>query len=245
MINHNPVAIVTGASRGIGAAVACKLAEDGFCVVVNYQNGKDQADSVVATIEERGGTAIAIQADISNPDQVQGLFEQTKSKFGKVSALVNNAGILEISPFDQATHEQLTRTFTINTFGVFYAMQQAFKHLEQGGRIVNLTSTTLALNMPGYGVYNGSKAAVEAFTRVAAKECRGRRISVNAVAPGPVATELFLKGKSPEQIEQFSKMAPLERLGETDDIAHVVAFLCSSAGGWVNGQVIRANGGLA
>lgn len=238
------VAIVTGASRGIGAQIAQRLAEDGYKVVINYQANAQAAEALVAQIENQGGEALAIQADISNPEQVDALFTQTKQRFGRIDALINNAGILQITPMAETSVEQLNRAFAINTQGTFLTMQAAYKEMATGGRIINLSSTTLALNMPGYGLYNGTKAAVEAFTRVFAKEMRGKNITVNAVAPGPVATELFLNGKTDEQIAQFAKMPPLERLGQPNDIANVVSFLCSADAGWINGQIIRANGGI-
>ncbi|TXR52028.1 SDR family oxidoreductase [Reinekea thalattae] len=239
-----PVAIVTGASRGIGAQIAQRLAYDGYRVVINYQANAQAADALVAQIEKQGGKALAIQADISNPEQVDALFAQTKQSFGRIDALINNAGILQVTPMAETSIEQLNRAFAINTQGTFLTMQAAYKEMATGGRIINLSSTTLALNMPGYGLYNGTKAAVEAFTRIFAKEMRGKNITVNAVAPGPVSTELFLNGKSDEQIAQFSKMPPLERLGQPSDIANVISFLCSADAGWINGQIIRANGGI-
>ncbi|TCS37586.1 SDR family oxidoreductase [Reinekea marinisedimentorum] len=244
MNNAKPVAIVTGASRGIGAEIALRLANDGYAVVVNYQTNSQQAEQLVAEIIRKDGLALAVQADVSSLPDVKRLFEETKARLGRIDVLINNAGVLQVVPFAQTSAEQLARTFEINTYGSFLTMQQAGEYLQTGGRIINVSSTTLALNMPGYALYNGSKAAVEAFTRVLAKELRGKEITVNAVAPGPVATELFLKGKTEEQIAQFAKMPPLERLGQPEDIANVVAFLCSEQGGWVNGQVLRANGGI-
>jgi 3-oxoacyl-[acyl-carrier protein] reductase len=239
------VAIVTGASRGIGAVVARRLAEDGFAVVVNYASSSAEADALVAQLRQREFQAVAIQADVSKPDDVRRLFDGTERALGKVDVLVNNAGILKTMPLAQTTDQLFEQTFAVNVQGTFNTLREAAQRMNNGGRIVNFSSTTLALNLPGYAVYNGTKAAVEAFTKVFAKELRGRNITVNAVAPGPVATDLFLNGKSEEQIRQFAKMPPLERLGQPDDIARVVSFLAGPDAGWVNGQTLRANGGVA
>ncbi len=239
------VAIITGASRGIGAAIAERLANDGFAVVINYSGNAAPAEQLVRKIEASGGKAITAQADVSDPDAVARMFESAEAAFGRIDVLVNNAGILKTIALAETSDEEFDRHFAINTKGTFNALREAAKRLQNGGRIVNFSSTTLALNMPGYAVYNGTKAAVEAFTQVFAKELRGRDITVNAVAPGPIATDLFLNGKSDELIAQFSKMPPLERLGQPSDIASVVAFLVGPDAGWINGEIIRANGGLA
>ncbi|WP_206518297.1 SDR family oxidoreductase [Enterobacter hormaechei] len=239
------IALVTGASRGIGANITRRLARDGFAVAVNYSSSPAPAEALVAELTQSGGTAIAIKADVSKVDQVQAMFDTVEQQLGKIDVLVNNAGILKTVPLAQTSDELYAQNFAINTQGVFNTLREAATRLNDGGRIINLSSTTLALNLPGYAIYNGTKAAVEAFTRVFAKELRGRRITVNAIAPGPVATDLFLDGKSEEQIQTFAKMPPLERLGQPDDIAGVVAFLASEDGTWVNGQVLRANGGVA
>jgi 3-oxoacyl-[acyl-carrier protein] reductase len=240
-----PVALVTGASRGIGAAIARRLASDGFAVAINYASNTAEADALVAELTRAGASAIAVKADVSSAEDVRSLFSTVEQKLGKIDVLVNNAGILKTAPLAQTSDELFAQNFAINTRGVFNTLREAATRLNDGGRIINLSSTTLALNLPGYAIYNGTKAAVEAFTRVFAKELRGRGITVNAVAPGPVATDLFLTGKTEEQIQTFTKMPPLERLGQPEDIAGVVAFLTSSSGGWVNGQILRANGGIA
>ena len=245
MTDVSRVALVTGASRGIGAAIARRLSQEGFAVAINYSSNAAEADALVSELSQAGASAIAVQADVSQADQVQAMFAAVEERLGKIDVLVNNAGILKTGPLAQTTDELFARYFAINTQGVFNTLREAATRLNDGGRNINLSSTTLALNMPGYAIYNGTKAAVEAFTRVFAKELRGRRINVNAVAPGPVATELFLDGKTEEQIQTFAKMAPLERLGQPDDIAGVVAFLAGKDGAWVNGQVLRANGGVA
>jgi 3-oxoacyl-[acyl-carrier protein] reductase len=242
---HAGVAIITGASRGIGADIARRLAHDGYAVVVNYASRATDADALVASLTADGHRAIAVKADVAQSADVQHLFDETERQLGKVDVLVNNAGILTTMPLAQTSDELYESTFGVNVRGTFNTLREAGKRLNDGGRIVNFSSTTLALNLPGYAIYNGTKAAVEAFTRVFSKELRGRQIRVNVVAPGPVATDLFLNGKTEEQVQQFAKMPPLERLGQTDDIAKVVAFLVSKESGWVNGQVLRANGGLA
>ena len=239
------VAIVTGASRGIGAVIAQRLAEDGFAIAVNYASSATEADSLVASLQAQGYQAVAIQANVASSAEVRALFDATEQALGKVDVLVNNAGILKAVPLADTSDELFDQTLAINTRGTFNTLREAARRMNDGGRIVNFSSTTLALNLPGYAVYNASKAAVEAMTPVFAKELRGRNITVNAVAPGPVATELFLNGKTSEQIQAFSKMPPLERLGQPGDIAQVVSFLAGPQAAWVNGQVLRANGGLA
>jgi 3-oxoacyl-[acyl-carrier protein] reductase len=244
-LNNARVAIVTGASRGIGAAVAQRLAKDGFALAINYASRSAEAEALVAELTAAGTQAIAVKADVSKADDVRRMFEITEQQLGKVDVLVNNAGVLKTLPLADTSDALYEQTFDINVRGTFNTLREAAARMNDGGRIVNFSSTTLALNMPGYAIYNATKAAVEAFTHVFAKELRGRNITVNAVAPGPIATSLFLDGKTDEQIQNFAKMPPLQRLGEPDDIAAVVAFLASADAGWVNGQVLRANGGVA
>lgn len=244
-IKNAQVAIVTGASRGIGAAVAQRLANDGFAVAVNYASSSTEADALVAELKAAGAKAIAVKADVSKADEVRRMFETTEQQLGKVDVLVNNAGVLKTVPLADTSDALYDQTFDINVRGTFNTLREAAARMNDGGRIVNFSSTTLALNMPGYAIYNGTKAAVEAFTHVFAKELRGRNITVNAVAPGPIATSLFLDGKTEEQIQTFAKMPPLQRLGQPDDIASVVSFLAGPDAGWVNGQILRANGGVA
>jgi len=238
------VAIITGASRGIGAALARRLASDGMAVVVNYSSSAAEADALVADICEQGGHAIALQADVANAQQVRQLFEETERRLGKVDVLVNNAGIFKALPVADTDDALFERTMAVNLAGVFNTLREASARLNAGGRIINFSTSVLGLNLPGYALYGASKAAVETLTRVFAKEMRGRHVTVNAVAPGPVATEMFLSGKSEEQIEHFAKMPPLERLGQPQDIAAVMSFLAGPDAAWVNGQVLRANGGL-
>lgn len=239
------IAIVTGASRGIGAAIAARLATEGFTVVINYSGNAAPAEELARNIEAKGGSALTAKADVSDARAVSRMFDAAETAFGRVDVLVNNAGVLKTIPLAETSDEEFDRHFAINTKGTFNTLREAAKRLKDGGRIVNFSSTTLALNMPGYAIYNGTKAAVEAFTHVFAKELRGRNITVNAVAPGPIATDLFLNGKSDELVAQFAKMPPLERLGQPNDIANVVAFLVGPDAGWVNGQILRANGGVA
>jgi 3-oxoacyl-[acyl-carrier protein] reductase len=240
------VAIITGASRGIGAEIAKKLAFDGFAVVVNYAGNQQKADEVVNVIKATGGEAIAVQGDVSNSKDVAHLFDAAEQEFGGVDVLVNNAGIQTPTAINLAdTEDELyDRVFNTNTRGTFLLLRQAAKRLRDGGHIVNFSTSVVGLALPGYAVYAGSKAAIEVFTNILAKELRGRNITVNAVAPGPTATDLFYQGKSEELIQKFAQQSPLERLGQPEDIANAVAFLVSPAGGWVNGQTIRVNGGI-
>ena len=239
------VALVTGASRGIGAAVARRLAADGYAVAVNYAGNEAAANATVAAIEQAGGRALAMRADVASAADVKAMFATIEATLGRVDVLVNNAGILPYVTIAETTDEQFERTMAINVTGTFNTMREAATRLNDGGRIVNFSTSILHMAPPTYGVYAATKGAVEALTRVFAKELRGRGITCNAVAPGPVATELFLNGKSDELIQQIAKSAPLERLGQPEDIAGVVSFLAGPDGGWVNGQVLRANGGMA
>ena len=238
------VAIVTGAARGIGAAVARRLAADGFAVVINYASSSAEADALVETLERAGHTAIAVKADVSKAEDVRQMFDVTEQKLGKVDVLVNNAGIMKVMPLAETSDAVFEQTFSINVQGTFNTLREAATRMNTGGRIVNFSTSVVGTNLPGYAIYAGTKAAVETFTRIFAKEMRGRNITVNAVAPGPIATDLFLTGKSDELIQQFTKAAPLERLGQPEDIANAVSFLAGPDGGWVNGQILRANGGL-
>jgi 3-oxoacyl-[acyl-carrier protein] reductase len=237
-------AIVTGSSRGIGAAVARRLAKDGFSVVVNYSGNAAEAESVVGDIKERGANALSIQADVSDPAAMRRMFDQAAALSGSVDVLVNNAGIMQLAKISDADDGFFDRHIAINLKGVFNGMREAAKRMRSGGRIISFSSSVVGLYQPTYGVYAATKGGVEAMTHVLANELRGRNITVNAVAPGPTATDLFLKGKPKEVIDHLAKLAPLERLGEPRDIAAVVAFLASPDGSWVNGQVLRANGGI-
>lgn len=238
------VALVTGASRGIGAVIARQLASDGFSVAINYASSATQAARLAVELQEAGHQAIAVKADVASAEDVRRMFNEIEAQLGKVDVLVNNAGILKVMPLAQHSDELFDQTFNIHARGTFNTMREAATRLNDGGRIINFSSSTVGLNLPGYAVYIASKAAVESLTQVFAKEMRGRNITVNAVAPGPVATELFLHGKSEEQIQSFAKMPPLERLGQPEDIARVVSFLAGPDSEWINGQILRANGGL-
>ena len=238
-------AIVTGASRGIGRSIAKRLAADGFAVVVNYSGNSDLAQEVVTEIRNADGEALAVKADVSNPEDVKQLFEKAINTYGRVDVVVNNAGIMPLSPIAKGDLETFDKVVNINLRGTFLILAQAAQHVAEGGRIIAFSSSVLAKSFPAYGPYIASKAGVEGLVRVLANELRGRNITVNAVAPGPTGTDLFLNGKTPEQITELSKLAPLERLGQPEDIAHVVSFLAGPDGGWVNGQILRANGGFA
>lgn len=236
-------AIVTGASRGIGAAIAKRLAQEGIAVIVNYARGKDAADEVVSAIEAAGGTALAVQADIGEPTGMTALFDAAEKAFGGTDILVNNAGMMRLSSIAETGDGEFERQLAINLGGSFRGMREGARRLNDGGRIINFSSSVVGFYQPNYGVYAATKAGVEAMTHILAKELGPRRITVNAVAPGPVGTELFTDGKSAAQIEAITKLIPLGRLGQPDDIARLVAFLAGSDSQWVNGQVIRANGG--
>jgi 3-oxoacyl-[acyl-carrier protein] reductase len=239
------IALVTGGSRGIGRAIAERLASDGASIVINYINRKNEAAKVVATIEAAGGKALAVRGDVARVAEIDRLFDQAIEHFGKLDILVNNAGILLTSPVAQAIEEDYDRIFDINVKGTFFACRQAANRMSDGGRIVNISSTVTAMMFPSYGLYAASKGAVEQITRVLAKELGQRSITVNSISPGPTDTELFRTGKSEEQISGLAQMAALGRLGEAKDIADVVAFLVSDEARWVSGQNIRVNGGFA
>jgi 3-oxoacyl-[acyl-carrier protein] reductase len=238
-------AIITGASGGIGRAVALRLAKDGFAVVVNYAGNVAKANEVVAEIKADDRRAIAVQADVANAAEVERLFKKTLDTFGAIDVVVNCAGIMPLSPISKGDVEVFDRVINTNLRGTFLVLAQAAQHVSTGGRIIAFSSSVLAKSFPTYGAYIASKAGVEGLVHVLSNELRGRNVTVNAVAPGPVATELFLKDKTQAQIEQFIKLSPLERLGQPDDVANVVSFLAGPDGAWVNGQILRANGGFA
>ncbi len=238
------VAIITGSSKGIGATIAERLARDGMSVIINYASSAQAADAVANRIAGAGGSALAVRADVSDPAAMSALFDAAEKAFGGVDVLVNNAGIMKLAPVAETSDELWQQTLAINLTGAFYGMREAAKRLRHGGRIVNFSSSVVGLYQPTYAAYAATKGAIEAMTHILAKELGPRRITVNAVAPGPVGTELFLADKTDEQVAAIAKMNPAGRIGEPDDIARVVAFLASPDSFWVNGQVIRANGGV-
>jgi 3-oxoacyl-[acyl-carrier protein] reductase len=240
----NKIAIVTGASRGIGAAVAERLASDGFTVVINYSGDTKSAEALARKIEGKGGRALTAKADVSDPNAVRSMFDAAEAAFGGVDVLVNNAGIMKLATIADSDDALFDQQIAVNLKGTFNALREAAKRLRNGGRVVNFSTSVVGVKLESYGVYAATKAAVETLTAILSKELRGRSITVNAVAPGPTATDLFLNGKSPELIERMAKMNPLERLGTPEDIASAVAFLVGPDGAWINGQVLRANGGM-
>jgi 3-oxoacyl-[acyl-carrier protein] reductase len=241
---NNEVAIVTGASRGIGAAVAERLAGDGFIVVINYSGDAKSAEALARNIETKGGRALTARADVSDPGAVRGMFDAAEAAFGGVDVLVNNAGIMKLAKIADSDDALFDQQIAVNLKGSFNAMREAGKRLRDGGRIVNFSTSVVGTRLETYGVYAATKSAIETMTAILSKELRGRNITANAVAPGPTATDLFLSGKSPELVERLARMNPLERLATPADIASVVAFLVGPDGGWINGQVLRANGGM-
>jgi 3-oxoacyl-[acyl-carrier protein] reductase len=240
----NRVAIVTGASRGIGAAVAERLARDGFTVVINYAGDTKSAEALARRIEGKGGRALTAKADVSDPATVRGVFDAAEAAFGGVDVLVNNAGIMKLAKIADSDDAMFDQQIAINLKGSFNAMREAAKRLRDGGRIINFSTSVVGTKVETYGVYAATKAAIETMTAVLSKELRGRSITANAVAPGPTATDLFLNGKSPELVDRLAKMNPLERLGTPEDIAASVAFLAGPDGAWINGQTLRPNGGM-
>jgi 3-oxoacyl-[acyl-carrier protein] reductase len=240
----NKVALVTGASRGIGAAVAERLADDGFTVVINYAGDPKPAEALARKIEGKGGRALTAKADVADPNAVRGMFDAAEAAFGGVDVVVNNAGIMKLAKLVDSDDAMFDQQIAVNLKGSFNAMREAARRLRNGGRIVNLSTSVVGTKIETYGVYAATKSAIETMTAVLSKELRGRAITVNAVAPGPIATDLFLAGKSQELIDRFAKMIPLERLGRPADVASTVAFLVGPDGSWINGQVLRPNGGL-
>jgi 3-oxoacyl-[acyl-carrier protein] reductase len=244
MSTQQKTAIVTGSSRGIGAAIAQRLASDGFTVLINFAGNAAEAEALVTKIEQAGGRAITAQADISNAAAVTRMFDAADAAFGGVDVLVNNAGIMKLATLAESDDALFDSQVAVNLKGTFNTLREAARRLRDGGRIINLSSSVVGLYQPTYGVYAATKAAVEAMTHVLTKELRGRNITVNSVAPGPTATQLFLNGKPQELVDRLAKLAPLERLGQPEDIAAAVSFLAGPDGAWINGQTLRANGGI-
>lgn len=238
------VALVTGSSRGIGKTIAEELALNGAKVIVNYAGNSEKAAEVVAGIIKQGGEAMAIQADISRIVEVERLFQSAIKAYGQIDILVNNAGIMITKPITAITEEDFDQIFAVNVKGTYFACQQAARYMSNNGRIINFSTSVAGMMFPAYSLYAGTKGAVEQFTRQLAKEFGPKGITINAVAPGPVNTELFTVGKTKEQIETLSKMNAFGRLGETRDIANVLLFLAGQESQWVTGQTIRINGGF-
>jgi 3-oxoacyl-[acyl-carrier protein] reductase len=238
------VAIVTGSSRGIGAATAKRLAKDGYAVTVNCVVNRDLAAGIVRDIEAAGGRAIWVQADVSDPEAVRRLFAENDRAFGGVDVVVSNAGIMRLAPFRDMSDADFIRMVDVNQKGSFFVLREAARRVRDNGRIIALSSSITQLRSPTYGPYAATKAAQELFTNVLAKELEGRMISVNAMAPGLVNTTLFTDGKTPQQIAGFVARTPHKRLGEPEDIANAIAALCSADGGWISGQTVFANGGI-
>jgi 3-oxoacyl-[acyl-carrier protein] reductase len=238
------VAIVTGGSRGIGRAAAERLGADGLAVVVGYAGNEAEAKAAVAAIEQAGGRAVAVRADVADEAGVDAMFETAEREYGGVDVVVHAAGVMVLSPLATLDLDDLDRMHRTNIRGTFVVDRAAANRVRTGGAIINFSTTVTRLSLPAYSAYAATKGAVEALVPILAKEMRGRDITVNAVAPGPTATALFLDGKDDETIERMAKMNPMERLGQPGDIAEVVSFL-AGPGRWVNGQTVYANGGVA
>ncbi|MGO8901696.1 MAG: SDR family oxidoreductase [Isosphaeraceae bacterium] len=244
MIIHGKVALITGASTGIGRAIALRLGQDGAAVVVNFSGRQDAAQETVAAIGKGGGRAIAVQADVGKVADLERLFDETFQQFGRLDILVNNAGVMFNKPVEDVTEEEYDRIFAVNVKGTFFACQQAAKRMADGGRIINFSSSTTAMMLPTYGAYVATKGAVEQMSHVLAKELGPRGITVNVVSPGPTDTELFGQGKTEQDKQRFAQMTAMGRLGQPEDIADVVALLVGAEARWITGQNVRANGGI-
>ncbi|MFD4880553.1 SDR family oxidoreductase [Streptomyces sp. NPDC058420] len=239
------VVVVTGGSGGIGGAVARRLAADGAAVVVHYAGSAAKAEAIVESITAAGGTAVAHSGDIAEPAEVAELFDAAEARFGGIDVVVNTAGIMLLAPLAEMELDDFDRMHRVNVRGTFVVSRLAARRLRPGGSLINFSTSVTRLQQSGYGGYAATKGAVEAMTLILARELRGRDVTVNAVAPGPTATPLFIEGKSQELIAKIAAAAPLERLGTPKDIAEAVAFLAGPGGRWVNGQVLFSNGGIA
>ncbi|OTG61050.1 3-ketoacyl-ACP reductase [Acinetobacter sp. ANC 4204] len=238
------VILITGASRGIGAFTASLLAQQGHSIIINYANNDQEANAVVQKIQANGGTATAFKANISHSDEVTQLFDYAIQTYGRLDVLMNNAGIMRLNKIEDVDDETIDQLLAINLKGPLYTMREAAKRLAHGGKIINLSSSVVGMKLETYGVYTASKAAIESLTAILAKELRGKNITVNAIAPGPTATALFLEGKSDELIARLIQAAPLERLGTVEDIAAVLDFAVNEGSNWINAQILRVNGGI-
>jgi 3-oxoacyl-[acyl-carrier protein] reductase len=238
------IAIVTGGSRGIGRAIVRRLADAGYGLVVNYTGNQTEADAAVAEATAAGAHAIAAQADVADEHAVAAMFDLAEESFGGIDVVIHAAGRMELAPLAELDLDSLDRQHRVNIRGTFVVDQQAVRRLRPGGAIINFSSSVVKIARPTYAAYAASKAAVEGLTLTLAHELRGQDITVNAVAPGPTATALFLEGKDDALLERIANEPPLERLGTPEDSATVAVFLASPEGHWVNGQVIRVNGGI-
>lgn len=237
-------AIVTGASRGIGRQIAIQLAQSGMNVIVNYASSNAKAEEVVTLIRNAGGEATAIQADISKVSEVERLFTETLQQYGAVDILINNAGTMNMATLDKVTEEEFDQHIALNVKGTYFACQQAMLHMQEGGTIINFSTSVSGAMLPGYSLYGATKGAVEQLTRQLAKEFGPKGITINSIAPGQVATDLFLNGKSDELVDSYRRMNAFGRLGEPEDIANAVELLVSDKSRWITGQTIRVNGGF-
>ena len=244
-ILNGKIVLITGASRGIGAVTALEMAKSGATVIVNYNSSQKAAEEVVEQIKREGGHALAIHADVSSEDDAKRLFDEAIAAFGKVDVLVNNAGMMLTKPIGKTSTEEFDKIFSINVKGVFNMLREAATRLADNGSIINLSSTVTRTMFPGYGLYCATKGAVEQLTRIFAKEAGSRGINVNAVSPGPTETDLFLEGKSQQDIDRLAANSAFGRLGQPEDIARVIVSLAGDGSKWISGQIIGANGAMA